>query len=131
MDQARVDLLTRQRQIARADGVDLKGRIAGGLAAVHVRESGAVDDGVGLVAADVVDGGLTVRDVQLIDIHRDNGGLAQALGQRADGAALRGKLVLQLGAQLPAQPVIRIFMRIPLLYQYCSLSSATFFRCWP
>ena len=54
------------------------------------------------MAADIVDGSLTVGNVKLIDIHRDDRGLAQALGQRAEGAALVRKLLLQLGAQLTA-----------------------------
>ena len=102
MDQAGIDLLAGQGQVAGAQGVDLKGRIAGGLAAVHIGESRAVDDRVGLVAADIVDGRFTVGDVQFIHIHGDDGGLAQPFGQRAQDAAFGGQLFLQLGAQLAA-----------------------------
>ena len=102
MDQAGVDLLTGQGQVAGPQGVDLVGRIAGGLAAVHIGESRAVDDSLRLVAADIVDGRFTVGDVQFIHIHGDDSGLAQPLRQRAEDAALGSQLLLQLGTQLAA-----------------------------
>lgn len=130
MDQPCADLLAGERQIARAEGVDSERRIAGGLAAIHIREGCAVDDRIRLVAADIVDGGLAVGDVQLIDIHRDNGGLAQTLGQGADGTALLRKLALQLGAQLTAAAGNQNFHRFsPPLRSILQLVSATFFRC--
>lgn len=102
MDQPRANLVAGNRKVARAKGIHLICCITVGFAAVHIGESRAVDNGIGLVAADIGDGGLAVGDIEVVNIHRQNRSLAQPFGQRAKHAAFVGQLALQLGAELPA-----------------------------
>ena len=102
VDKPGADLVAGKGKVARAEGVDLEGHVAVGLAAVDIGGRRAVDDGIGLVAADIGHGRLAVGDIELVDVHRDDRGFAQAVGQRAEHATFVGQLVLQLGAQLPA-----------------------------
>ena len=102
VDQPGVDLVAGQGQVARPDGIDPERRVTGRLTAVHVGDRRAVDHRIRLVAADIVDRGLPVGDVQFVHIHRDDGRLAQTLRQGAQHAAFFGQLPLELGAKLAA-----------------------------
>ena len=72
-----------------------------GLAAVHVGVGGAVDDDVGLIAADEVVHRLVVGNIQFGQVHRDDGGVQQLFGDGADLASAFPQLLDDLGAQLP------------------------------
>ena len=102
MDQPGVDALGGLGQIGSADGVHLEGGLGVCLAAVHVGEGGAADDGIGLMAAHKGDGGVPVGDVQLGHVGGDDGGVFQPLRHTAQGAAAVFQLALDLGAQLAA-----------------------------
>src|SRR5699024_10913881 len=99
--QPRAHLLGGLGQVAGAQGVGLVGGVVVCLAAVHVGVGGAVDDDVGLVAADEVIHRLVVGDVQLGQVHRDDGGVEQLFGDGADLALALPQLLDDLGAQLP------------------------------
>src|SRR5699024_4847900 len=101
MHQPRAHLLGGLGQVAGAQGVGLVGGVVVCLAAVHVGVGGAVDDDVGLVAADEVIHRLVVGDVQLGQVHRDDGGVEQLFGDGADLALALPQLLDDLGAQLP------------------------------
>ena len=101
MDQACADLFRCHGQIARADGIHLKSGIVVGFAAVYIGKGGAVDNGIRVLAAHKIHRCLTVGDVQLIHIHCDHRGVAQALGHGAQLTFFLPQLLLQLGAQLP------------------------------
>ena len=87
-------------QIAGADGVGLEGSVMVHLAAVHVGESGAVDDDVRALTADEVIHHLVVGDVQLRQVHRNDRGAHQLLGDGAKLTAAFPELLDDLGAKL-------------------------------
>ena len=87
-------------QIAGADGVGLEGYVMVHLAAVHVGESGAVDDDVRALTADEVIHHLVVGDVQLRQVHRNDRGAHQLLGDGAKLTAAFPELLDDLGAKL-------------------------------
>ena len=76
--------------------------VAGGLAAVHIGKSRAVDDGIGLVAAHKGQHLVPVGDVQLVHVHGQHAGGTQAVGDGPQLAFACTQLFLQLGAQLAA-----------------------------
>ncbi len=88
------------RQIAGADGIGLEGDVMVHLAAVHVGEGGAVDDDIRALAADEVVHHLIVGDVQLRQVHRNDRGVHQLLGDGAKLAAALPELLDDLGAKL-------------------------------
>lgn len=87
-------------QVAGADGVDLKSQVVAGLAAIHIGKSSAVDDHVRALAADKVIHHLIVGDIQLRQIHRQNGSAEQLFRDGADLAAALPQLLDDLGAKL-------------------------------
>ena len=87
-------------QIAGADGVGFEGSVMVHLAAVHVGESGAVDDDVRALTADEVIHHLVVGDVQLRQVHRNDRGAHQLLGDGAKLTAAFPELLDDLGAKL-------------------------------
>src|SRR5699024_9627703 len=114
MDQPRAHLFGGLGQIAGAQGVGLVGGVVVHLAAVHVGVGGAVDDDVGLIPADEVVHRFVVGDVQLRQVHRDDGGVQQLFGDGADLAFAFPQLLDDLGAQLPLAACDDDFHSLPL-----------------
>ncbi len=100
MDQPCAGFFCSLCQIAGADGVGFESGVVVSFAAIYIGVGSAVDDNIRAVAADKFVHHFIVGNVQLRQIHRDNGGVEQLFGDGAKLAAALPQLLEDLGAEL-------------------------------